>query len=56
MMRCYKLLTLTHMEIKKADDVIRYRVYCIIDSFFKDETVAVEAQMLKILLTSKKLK
>ena len=28
---------------KKPDHVIRYRVYRIIDSFFKDETVAVQA-------------
>ena len=41
---------------KKADHVIRYRVNHIIDSFFKDETVTVQAQMLKSLLTSKKLK
>ena len=47
--------THTHGD-KKVDHVIWYRVNHIISSFFKDETVAVQAQMLKSLLTSKKLK
>ena len=50
------MLTVTHMEIKKAEHVIRYRFKHIIDSFIKDETVAVQAQMLRSLLTSNKLK
>ena len=41
---------------KKVDHVIWYRVNHIIDSFFKDETMVVQAQMLKNLLSSKKLK
>ena len=41
---------------KKADHVIGYSVKCIIDMLFKDETMAVQAQILKSLLTSKKLK
>ena len=43
-------------EDKKVDHVIRYRVKFIIDTFFKDESVAVQAQILRTLLTSKKLK
>ena len=34
---------------KKVDHVIRYRVKCIIDMFFKDENVAVQAQILRTL-------
>ena len=41
---------------KKADHVIWYRVKLIIDMFFKDENVAVQAQILRSLLTSNKLK
>ena len=41
---------------KKVDHVICYHFYRIIDSFFKDENVPVQAQLLKSLLTSKKLK
>ena len=41
---------------KKADHVIRYRVYHIIDLFFKNEIVVVQTKLLKIFLTSRKLK
>ena len=40
---------------KKVDHVIRYHVKCIIDMFFKDENVGNQAQLLRSLLTSKKL-
>lgn len=41
---------------KKANHVIQYHVKRIIDMFFKDENMAVQAQILRSLLTSKKLK
>ena len=41
---------------KEANNVIQYRVKRIIDMFFKDENVIFQAQILKILLRSKKLK
>ena len=41
---------------KKADHVIQYRAKLIMDRFFKDEGVTVQAQILRGLLTSKKLK
>ena len=50
------MLTLTHMEIKKPDHVIRYRVNCIFKDYFLNERVTVQAQMLKGLLSSRKLK
>ena len=40
----------------KSISMMRYRVKRIIDLLFKEETVAVQAQMLKSLLTSRKLK
>ena len=43
-------------EDKIVDHVIRYRVKRIIDMFFKYENVAIQAQILRSLLTSKKLK
>ena len=36
---------------KKVDHVIQYRVKCIIDVFFKDENVAVQAKILRSILT-----
>ena len=50
------MLTLKYMEIKKVDHIIRYRVKIIIENFFKDESVTFQAQILRGLLTSKKLK
>ena len=50
------MLTLTHMEIKKPDHVIRYRVNCIFEKYFLNERVIVQAQMLKGLLSLRKLK
>ena len=41
---------------KKSDHVIGYHVKRIIDMFLKDENVAVQAQILRSLLTSNKLK
>ena len=41
---------------KKVDHVIRYCVNHIIGSFFKDESVVIQAQMLKSILTSMKSK
>ena len=41
---------------KKANHVIRCLVYRIIDSFFKNETARVQAQLLKGILTSRKFK
>ena len=38
---------------KKDDHIIRYRVKKIIDMFFKDENVAIQAQILRSLLTLK---
>ena len=41
---------------KKPDHVIRYRVNCIFEKYFLNERVTVQAQMLKGLLSLKKLK
>ena len=40
---------------KKPDHVIRYRVNCIFKDYFLNERVKVQAQMLKGLLSSRKL-
>jgi len=40
----------------KDDHVIRYRVKLIVERFFKDESVTVQAQILRGILTSKKIK
>jgi ABC-type ATPase with predicted acetyltransferase domain len=41
---------------KKPDHVIRYRVEMIYDKYFKNESVATQAQILRGLIRSKKLK
>lgn len=41
---------------KKYYHLIQYRVKLIIERFFKDESVTIQAQILRSLLTSKKLK
>ena len=41
---------------KKPDHVIRYRVNCIFEKYFLNERVTVQAQMLKGLLSLRKLK
>ena len=56
MMRCYKILTLTHMEIKKLNHYTRYRVNRVFEMYFINEQVIVQAQMLKGLLSLRKLK
>ena len=55
MMRCWKMLTLTHGD-KRAHHYIRYRVNFIFYSYFMKKNVAVQAQLLKFLLTLRKLK
>lgn len=47
---------MAYMEIKIVDHVIQYHVKLIIDKFFKDENMTIQAHILKGLLTSKKLK
>ena len=41
---------------KKADHVIRYHFKCIFDTYFIKENVAVQAQILKGLLSLRKLR
>ena len=41
---------------KKPDHAIRYRVNCIFEKYFLNERVTVQAQMLKGLLSLRKLK
>ena len=41
---------------KKPDNAIRYRVNCIVEKYFLNEQMTVQAQMLKDLLSLRKLK
>jgi adenylyl- and sulfurtransferase ThiI len=56
MMKCYKMLILKKLGKKKRDHYIWYLVENIDDKYFKDESVATQAHILRGMIRLKKLK